>query len=246
MSSKLGNTLKILAIAAMGLTSLFTLLGGVGTACIAWNADMYGARFAVFVPTMPLYQVFVYICVLVAMAGAVVTYALLRGDKWAYKGAVITLLIGLIVALAQMIHSSWLREVAFTDTMPTAMRFYITVLTLILFLILKLRGIRNRFDVDFTAPWRGKGSKSAGGGLTACIVGIATISCPVWAGASHMLEGYNLVNVLKLPLMVGGGLMILAGVVLLVPVLLEESHKQVLRSLQYKLRNAMQFTANTK
>ena len=239
MSSKLGNTLKILAIVAMGLTSLFTLLGGLGTACIAWNADMYGGRFAVFVPTMLLYQVFVYICLLVGMAGAVVTYALLRGDKWAYKGALITLLIGLIVALVQMFHSSWLREVAFTDTMPTSMRFYVTALTLILFLILKLPGIRNRFDVDFTTPWRGKGSKSAGGGLTASIAGIATIICSIWAGGSHMLEGYNLVNVLKVPLMVGGGLMILAGVVLLIPVLFEASYKQVLRSLQHKLRNAM-------
>lgn len=239
MSSKLGNTLKILSIVAMGLTSLFTLLGGIGTTCIAWNADMYGARFAVFVPTMPLYQVFVYICLAVGIAGAVVTYALIRGDKWAYTGAVITLLIGLAVALAQMGHSSWLREVAFTDTMPTSMRSYVTALTLILFLILKLPGIRDRFDVDFTTPWGGKGSKSAGGGLTASIAGIATITCPIWAGGSHMLEGYNLVNVLRTPLLLGGGLMILAGVVLLTPVLFEASYKQILRSLQHKLRNAM-------
>ncbi len=245
MLSRMGDKLKILAIVAIGLTALFTLLGGVGTACIAWNADRYGAQFAVFVPTMPLYQVFVYVCVLAGAAGTIVTYALLRGDKWAYKGALITLLVGVVVAVAQMFHSSWLREVAFTDTMPTAMRFYITFLTLLLFLVLRLPGVRRRVEVDFTRPWRGKGSRAAGGGLTAAIAGIATITTPIWAGSSHMLEGFNLVNVLQVPLLVGGGLLIVMGAVLLTPVFLGVSRREALRGLRYRLRGAIGARART-
>ena len=141
MSSKMADRLKMLAIVAMGLTATFTLLGGVGTGCIAYSADQYGARFAVYVPSMPLYQVFVYMGVALGTAGAVVTYALVRGHKWAYKGALITLGIGTVMALVHNIHSSWLNEDSFAEylmNMPTSMRLYITVITLVLFLIIKL------------------------------------------------------------------------------------------------------------
>ena len=126
--------------------------------------------------------------------------------------------------------------------MPISMRLYITVITLALFLIVKLPSIRKKVDVDFTIPWRGRGSKAAGGGLAAIVAGITTITTPVWANvfASHMFEGYNLVNVLQVPLMVGGGLLILMGATLLIPVFFEMSRKQAMRSLYRKLRYAMQ------
>jgi len=240
----MADRLKILAIVLMGLTAAFTLLGGIGTGCIAFSAEEYG-RFFIYEESQPLYQVFVYVCVAAGTAGAVVTYALVRGHKWAYKGALITLGIGAVVALVHNIHSSWLNEHTFAEylmNMPTAMRLYITVATLVLFLILKLPSIRKRVDVDFTKPWGGDGSKAAGGGLAAIVAGIATITTPIWANAfaSHMLEGYNLVNLLRVPLIVGGGLMILLGAILLVPVLLEMSRKQMVLSLYRKLRYSIQ------
>jgi len=250
MSSKMADRLKIIAIVAMGLTAAFTILGGVGTGCIAYSADQYGARFAVYVPSMPLYQVFVYVGVAAGTAGAVITYALVRGHKWAYKGALITLGIGAVMALIHNIHSSWLNEDTFSEylmNMPTSMRLYITVATLVLFIVLKLPSIRKRVDVDFTKPWGGKGSKAAGGGLAAIVAGIATITTPIWANfsASHMLEGYNLVNVLRVPLMVGGGFMILLGATLLIPVLFEMSRKQAVLSLYRKLRFSISGRAHT-
>lgn len=248
MSSKMADRLKIVAIVAMGLTAAFTILGGIGTGCIAYSADQYGARFAIYVPSMPLYQLFVYMGVAAGTAGVVVTYALVRGHKWAYKGALITLGIGAVAALVQNIHSSWLNEDSFAEylmNMPTSMRLYITVATLVLFLILKLPSIRKRVDVDFTTPWRGQGSKAAGGGLSAIVAGITTITTPIWAGASHMLEGYNLVNVLRVPLMIGGGFMILMGVTLLIPVLLEMSRKQAVLHLYRKLRYSFQGRTHT-
>ncbi len=248
MSSKMADRLKMLAIVAMGLTAAFTLLGGVGTGCIAYSADQYGVRFAVYVPSMPLYQVFVYVGVGLGTAGAVVTYALVRGHKWAYRGALITLGIGAVMALVHNIHSSWLNEDSFAEylmNMPTSMRLYITVITLVLFLILRLPSIRKKVDVDFTTPWRGKGSGSAGGGLAAIVAGITTITTPIWVGGSHLLQGYNLVNVLRVPLMVGGGLMILVGVILMIPVLLETSRKQAILRLYRKLRYPFQERTNT-
>ena len=248
MSSKMADRLKMLAIVAMGVTATFTLLGGIGTGCIAYSADQYGARFAVYVPSMPLYQVFVYMGVAAGTAGAVVTYALVRGHKWAYRGALITLGIGAVMALVHNIHSSWLNEDTVSEyfmNMPTSMRLYITVITLVLFLIIKLPSIRKRVDVDFTTPWRGRGSKSAGGGLAAIVAGITTVTTPIWVGSSHLLQGYNLVNVIRVPLMVGGGLMILMGAILMIPVLLEISRKQAVLRLYRKLRYSFLGRTNT-
>ena len=219
----MGKVLRILAVVAMGLASVFNLLGGVGTSCIAWNADKYGKAFAVFVPYMTIYQIFVYLSVLVGVAGIIVTYALVRRDKWAYWGGVITMVAGLVIAGVHMYYTSQLKEVSFFQTPPTSMRFYITFLTLALFLVLRIPGLRKR--VDFTAPWQGR-SKTMAGGLSASIAGFVILTTPIWAGAPHMVDGYNLVNFLSVPLMVVGGLTMAFGISLVAMVALGISREQ--------------------
>ena len=224
----------------MGLTAAFTLLGGAGTICVAWNADQYGPAFAAFVPNMPMYQMFVYVNVLLAMVGIVVTYALTRGYRWAYTGALVTLLLILGMAAYQMFFSSTLKQTSFFDTAPTSMRFYVTFLTLAMFLAVKLPGIRER--VDFTAPWRGQGSRKATGGLTASIAGAVIITTPVWAGASHTLNGVNLANIFEIPLTVGGWLLVLLGLGLLVETALGITRAQVVTLIR---RHSVFFRTNT-
>jgi hypothetical protein len=239
----MGKVLRVLAIVGMALTSAFTLLGGVGTACLAWNADKYGKAFAAFVPQMPVFQIFVYLSVLVGMAGVVAAYALLRGDKWAYWGSVVILVVGVVIAAIQMYDSSILRKVSFFDTAPTSMRFFITLLTLVLFLILRLPRFRKL--VDFSAPWKGQGSRPAAGGLAAVTVGVVILTTPVWAGASHMLDGYNLVNVLQVPLMVMGTLLLLLGIGLLVKATLGVSIGQVLALIRRGSVHGIKVSENT-
>ena len=100
MKNTIIKILRGVAIVFMSLTVLMTLLGGVGTTCVAWNADKYGKVYAMFVPYMPTYQNFVYLSVAAAMVGGIVTYALVRREKWAYLGALITLLACLIIPAA--------------------------------------------------------------------------------------------------------------------------------------------------
>jgi hypothetical protein len=218
MSPKTGAILRIIAIILVGLTAAFTLLGGVGTTCVAFNAEKYGRAFATFVPYKPTYQIFVYVSLAAGIAGLAAAFAMVRGYKWAYWGALITVLVSLVVAAVHMYYSSTLKGVSFFATPPENMRFYAAVITLLFLLLLRLPGIWQW--ANFTLPWRGRGSASAAGGLTAFVAGVITITTPLWAGAPHMLDGYNLVNVLQVPLTVVGWGLVLAGLSLLVlPVL---------------------------
>jgi len=234
--SKTGKVLRTIAIVAMGLTAVFTVLSGVGTACVAWNADKYGKAFAMFVPFMPIYQNLVYTMTLAGIAGVAATYGLVRSDRWAYWGSVIILAIGLIAAGVQMYYTSTLKGVSFFQTPPTSMRFYVTFLTLVFFLVLRVGGLRNL--VDFTAPWGKSGGKTAAGGLAAFVGGILILTVPAWAGASHTPDGYNLVYVFAVPLMVSGALLTLTGITCLAMAAMGVSPRRVLDTMRRRVRTA--------
>jgi hypothetical protein len=199
MNSKSGKIMRVIALVLMGTTAIFTLLGGVGTACVAWNASFY-PPFKMFTPYMPTMQLLVYISVFAAMLLLVSTYALVRGDKWSWLGSVILLAIGMGAAAYQMYVSSTLRYTSFFNTAPTNMRFYISLITLVYMLVIRIPTVWQK--VDLFGPWRGKGSRATGGGLAALMAGIVAVTTPLWAGETHMLDGYNLVNYFEVPLMV--------------------------------------------
>lgn len=208
MSQKTAKALRITAIVLMGLTAVFTMLAGVGTACVAWNADKYGKLYAGFVPYMPVFQGLVFVTVFAAMVGIVAAYALARGDRWSLRVSIIMLVVSLIASAVQMYYSSSIRAVSFFATPPTNVRFYITLVTLIVLAVLGLPAMRDK--VRLGQP--GQGSNAAGG-LTAFMGGILFMSTPMWAGPSHMLDGNNLVLLVQGPLMLGGAAMSVAGLV---------------------------------
>lgn len=209
MKKKPGSILRGLLVVLMGATTVMTLLGALGTACIAWNADKYGAPFAFYVPYMPTYQTFVYVKLVVALMGTMVTYALARGDRWFYVGALVTLLVGLGAATAQMYYTSSLKGVSFFAVAPTNIRFYITAVTLLAFLIIRIPGIWNKGGFpDSKAP---PGSPMAAGGAALIVAGALIVTTPLWVGETHMLDGYNLVYTLELPLLIDGIAMLFAG-----------------------------------
>jgi len=213
MSAKWGKILRATAVIAAALAAGFTLVGGAGTSCVAWNADTYGTAFAAFVPYMPVYQLFVYINAIAGVVGLWFTYRLVRGGRRAYASIVAILCIYAVTAGVQMWYSSVLKEVSFLDTAPNSMRLYVYVLTLILLIVVKLLGIRDM--VDFTAPWRNPKSGAAAGGMAAIAIGALTLATPAWASANHLLGGENLVYVMIVPLTVIGGLALILGLGLL-------------------------------
>jgi len=238
MSPKTGAILRIIAIILVGLTAAFTLLGGIGTTCVAFNAEKYGRAFAMFVSYKPTYQLFVYVSLAAGIAGLVAAFAMVRGYKWAYWGALIIVLVSLVVAAVHMYYSSTLKGVSFFATPPENMRFYAAAITLVFLLLLRLPGIWQW--ANFTLPWRGRGASSAAGGLAAFVAGVITITTPLWAGPSHMLDGYNLVNVLQVPLTLGGWGLVLAGLSLLVLASLGVSGEQMVWAIRRRACPALQ------
>jgi hypothetical protein len=92
---------------------------------------------------------------------------------------------------------------------PANMVFYINVLTLILFLILGIPGLREKVDFSKSDD---KTEKFLSGGLAAILAGIAMITTVIWAGPTHTYQGENWVILLIAPLIIFGTLLNLLGI----------------------------------
>ena len=209
MKNKLGLTLKIVLALLLAASTIMTILGAVGTACLAWNGQFYGPAFKWIVPAMPLYQNLVYVSLVAGVALAIVTYAFLRGDKWFYIGALIFLIVGGGAAAYQMYTTSSLKGVSFFQTAPTNVRFYITVATLIAFIIVRLPGIWNKSGLG-SGDSRG-GSFTAPTGMALLLTGALLLTAPMWASPEHVVDGINYVTTMQLPLLVDGLALTIAG-----------------------------------
>jgi hypothetical protein len=197
------KSLRILSIILLVLTALMTLLGGAGTTCAAFNPEAYESM----VPLIPyqwLYQVLVVTTLAAAVYGIWATYGFIRGRRPFFRRTLIFLVVGLILAGIQMTASNHLRG----KSAPTNMRFYLTALTLLVLLLYRWRAARQGISGDGTADDSGTGP---GTGIALSLGGLLVLSTPLWAGPSHLLEGRNWVYVLRTPLVLGGTLLVLAG-----------------------------------
>jgi hypothetical protein len=196
--------IRVLAIVLLGLTAVMTLLGGTGTSCAAFSPEKY--EMVELIPYQWLYQVLVVTTTAASLVGIWATYAFIRGRRNAYRDIIVFLVIGLVLGGVQMAASLNLRGKA----APTNVRVYLTAFTLLVFLLLRLPGIWTKIN---------QAGKSEGPGTTAGLAlflgGLLTLTTPVWAGPTHMLNGSNLVFVFQYPLLLGGGVMTLIGITLL-------------------------------
>jgi hypothetical protein len=183
-----------------------TLLGGAGTTCAAFNAEGFESMVDL-IPYKWLYQILVVTTIAASAVGFWATYALSRGKRKAYSGALGFLVAGLVLGGIQMIASYSLRG----KTAPTNFRVYLTTFSLLVFFLFKLPGVRDKVD------W-GHNSRDpiTPAGLTLFLGGVLTLATSVWAGPTHMLDGANLVLVLQGPLTIAGSSMTLGGIALLV------------------------------
>lgn len=211
-NDKVGLTLKVVLALFLGASTVMTLLGAVGTACLAWNGQFYGPAFKWIVPAMPLYQMMVYVSLVAGVALAIVTYAFLRGDKWFYLGAIIFLMVGGGMAAYQMYMTSTLKGVSFFQTPPTNIRFYITVATLIAFVIARFPGVWNKLNSGNAS---GKANFTTPTGAALVLMGVMLMTAPLWASAGHVVDGFNYVTTLEIPLLVDGLALTVIGVGLL-------------------------------
>ena len=92
------------------------------------------------------------------------------------------------------------------------MKFYANVITLLLFLILRLPGLRER--VDFSRASSSDDNAMAGG-LAAIVVRATVHTTELWVGTSQIIGASNWVRVLRMPLLAGGTLLVVSGLALL-------------------------------
>ena len=194
----------------MAASAAMTILGAVCTACLAWNGNLYPPQaFGWIVPHMPTYQLLVYVGLAAGVALAVVTYALARGDRWFYVGALIFLVIAGGAAAYQMYLTSSLRKISFFAAAPTNIRFYITALTLLVLLIVRIPPVWDKSGLG--KPGHGKGSFTAAMGITLLFTGFLLITAPLWASPEHVVDAVNYVMVLAVPLTVNGAALMAGG-----------------------------------
>ena len=214
MKDNLGKMIAIVVVVFMGMTAAMNILGGIGTVCAAFLTKQFPPMWSLL-DYQWLYQIIMIVTIGLGLVGAWVTIKLIRGGNKVYRNAVIVLAAGTLVAAVQFIASLALRGKA----VPANMKFYINAITLLLFLLLRLPGVRER--VDFSR-WEDESGPTIASGLTAILTGMMTLTTGYWVGASHIYEGFNWVNVLRGP-MVGSGLALIAmGIYSVVKLALKE------------------------
>ena len=203
---KTGKILKMVAILFMGMTTAMNLLGGAGTSCVAFSNNIgYRMAFKEIMDVRWIYQALVVTTVILGIAGIWSTVKLIRGGSKVYRTALIILVIGTVLGAIHYFTSLDLRGKA----APANVKFYLNVVTLLIFLALNLPGIRNR--IDFSSGGSGKAGKSAAAGMAAMVIGIITLTVFDWAASSHTLNGENWVYVFYTPLMVFGTVFFAGG-----------------------------------
>ena len=186
----LGKLLRIVSMILMGLTAVFTLLSGAGTTCVALAAENFGAKMALIAPYKWLYVLFVFVTLAIGVMGIRALIMLWRAQRDvqrdaqrdAYRYSLLTLLAGVIVGLVHMAVSRALRG----SSMPVDGVVYTTLLTLAVFLIIRLPGLWEKYEQAAS-----QGDKGAGGTLLLIVAGIMVLSVQYWAGPTHTWNGVN-------------------------------------------------------
>jgi len=186
----------------MGISAAVTLLGGVGTTCVALNAAEYDSMKAI-ANFQWLYIAYVVIGVALGVLGIRATVQLIRAKKGAEKSALIILVSSVVIGVIHILTSRALRG----SSMPVDGVVYINVLTLVIFLLFQLPKVKEMslFDQG-TAD-----DAAAAGGMTAFIAGVLVLSVQMWAGPTHLLDGINYADAFHDAMLGIGSFLVLLG-----------------------------------
>ena len=211
MNDPLGKILKTIAMIFLGMTAAMNILGGIGTSCAAFLTKSYPPYWdQIKLDLQWLWQSFVVLTTLVGIADVWSIIRLSRARDNAFRNAVILLALGTLINGIHVYFSYTVLE----GIMPVLFVFLANAITLVLFLILRLPGIRERVQFEGSTD---NGVGQIAGGLTAIVMGVVVISTSVWVGSSHVYEGANWTHVLN-EFLVGSGLFSMGiGLVTLVP-----------------------------
>ncbi|MFN2112620.1 MAG: hypothetical protein ACK2TT_05850 [Anaerolineales bacterium] len=194
--------LRLIGILMMGITAAVTLLGGVGTTCVALNPTNYESMKAI-ASLQWLYILYVLIGVALGVLGIRATIWLAKGKAGGEKSALLVLIGGVVVGGIHMATSRALRG----SSMPVDGVVYITVLTLVVFLLFELPKVKGMALFEKDSPDTG----DKAGGITAIVIGLLVLGVQYWAGPTHLMDGVNYADAFHQALAAVGSCAVLLG-----------------------------------
>ena len=198
--------LRFIGIVLMALTGGFTLLGGIGTSCAAFNPTGFGESMAPLAPFQWLYILFVLTGIAIGVWGVWATVKLVKGTSDSYMMSMQALVAGVVVGFIHIYASRALRG----KSMPVDVVVYTTVLTLVVFLLFRIPGIWRGVNFD-----KG-GSNRTAGGAAAIILGAMTLTIQYTMGSTHTWGGVNYADAFNTGMTLAGiGLLLLGAGILL-------------------------------
>lgn len=207
-NSFIAKFLRFIGIVLMALTGGVTLLGGIGTSCVAINPTGFGEAMAGLAPFQWLYILFVLTGVAIGVWGIWATVKLVKGASDSYKMSMQALIAGVVIGFIHIYMSRMLRG----KSMPVDAVVYITVLTLIVFLLFRIPGIWQGVNFD-----KG-GSNRTAGGAAAIILGALTLTIQHTMATTHTWGGVNYADAFNFGMTITGIGLLLLGAGILVSV----------------------------
>ncbi|MBN2548881.1 MAG: hypothetical protein JXB15_06975 [Anaerolineales bacterium] len=206
-NSPLAKTLRFVGIILMGLTGGFTLLGGIGTTCVALAPTRYESM-KTLAPFQWLYILFVLTGIALGVLGIRATIMIIKGADKSYRYALFVLVSGTVMGFIHMVASRALRG----KSMPVDAVVYTTILTLVIFLFFRIPSIWQ--IMDFTKGDAAKSNRSAGG-VAAILLGLFALTIQHTMGATHTWNGINYADAFNVMMTLVGMVCLLSGAALL-------------------------------
>lgn len=194
--------LRFVGILLMSITAGFTILGGAGTSCAALFPTKWDSM-APLAPFQWLYILYVIVTIAIGVLGIRAVVMLVKGKSGSYKAALTALILGVVVGIIHIITSRSLRG----SSMPVDAVVYMTVLTLVVFLIFRIPGIWQ--GVDYTRAPRKEGKK--GGGAAAIVVGVLCVTIQFFMASTHTWDNINYADAFHATMSIVGGALVLFG-----------------------------------
>lgn len=207
-TSVFAKILRFLGIFFMSLTAGFTILGGAGTTCAALLPTKWESM-APLAPFQWLYILYVIVTIAIGVLGIRAVVKLVKGHKDGYKAAMIALIAGVLVGGLHIYTSRLLRG----SSMPVDAVVYTTVLTLVIFLILRIPPIWK--GVDYAKAPRKEKKTSAG--VSSIVVGAFCLTIQHFMASTHTWNGVNYANAYQTTMIISAAVCAIIGIALIVP-----------------------------
>jgi hypothetical protein len=202
-NSFFAKALRFIGILLMALTGGFTLLGGIGTSCAAFNPTGFGESMAPLAKLQWLYILFVLSGIAIGVYGIRTTIMLIKGADKSYRNALYVLTAGVVIGFVHIYVSRMLRG----SSMPVDAVVYTTLMTLVVFLLFRIPYLWN--GVNFESG-KNNGNRLAGGSA-AILLGLFTLTIQYTMSSTHTWGNINYADAFNTTMTLVGFTLVLSG-----------------------------------